>query len=377
MTWQDELRQLDDELASGQLSAEDYRRRRDDVMTRRYADEGGRGEDQQGKAATPFPPAFRWETAPPDEGNETTQMISPVDANETQIVSPQPVDTDRTQVVSSGLLQTQQGPVGWGGQNPAQPRASSDVPPLQEPNAGWTRQGPETFEAAKPSRTPRIVAAAAAVVLLLIAGGIGAFLLWGGNGTPQAEAPAADQQRPEAPAQPPPLAGEQPRADPTTAAPPPQPPLPGFAEIGGDGRPRTLPTLADLQATGALPPQEFDALKTAGASDSKLLVSSFEDGPQATLLIARLPTAQRAIAARDELARLQRQFGLQSAPTPDPGLQSFYIVDDPSIGPTVRGVYHNGALLVRIEVVGQQAVPTARRYDLIVGQQLSTLSADG
>ena len=34
MTWQDELRQLDEALAAGQLSAEDYRRQRDDLLSR-------------------------------------------------------------------------------------------------------------------------------------------------------------------------------------------------------------------------------------------------------------------------------------------------------------------------------------------------------
>ena len=99
MTWQDDLRQLDEELSSGQLSAEDYRRRRDELLARQ-APEGAEGA----VPATPFPPPFRWEIAVPDD----TQVVQPIrddapPSDATQVVSGTgELDSDRTQVVSGG-----------------------------------------------------------------------------------------------------------------------------------------------------------------------------------------------------------------------------------------------------------------------------------
>lgn len=370
MSWQDEQRRLDEELSAGQISSEGYQRRRYELMYRYGGDESNTAGDQPepesgDQSATPFPPAFRWETRP-DEGNETTQLFTPVDADETQVVRPQQNDTDRTQVVHGGSP-AQQGRQGWGALDSTPSWASSEVPSTQQPDSDWTSQRQGSFEPERSSRAPLIAVVTLVVVLLLVGGGFGTYWLLGRDGTPQ----AGQQQPPAAPAQQP--GADQPQL-PAPPAPRPGSNLPDPAEIGGDGQRRVLSTLSELQAAGVLTPQEYDAMARAGATASKLVVSSFADGPTASILITRVRSGETAATARDELAELQRQAGFRSAGAPDPGLKSSVQVGDPV---TVRGYYRSGDLLVRMEVIGPEPVATASRYDdTIVRQQLATLPAD-
>lgn len=365
MTWQDEQRRLDDELSAGQLSADDYQRRRYELMYRYGGDEVSSADDQPETDwnASPFPPAFRWETAPPDDSEQPTQLFTPVAEDTTQVVSQRTTDdTERTQVLAQR-----------GSSNLASSWTSSGPSPTQQQSSvGPVAQEPNPFELEQSAGTPRVaVVLAGALVVLLVISGLGLYWLWPDSAS-QADSPAA-QPPPPAPAQPPP-AGVEAQPEP---APKPGSDLPGPAEIGGDGEPRVISTLGELRTAQVLMPDEYAVLADVGVTSSKLLVSSFEDGPRATLLIARLRSPAAAAAVRDELAEVQRQAGFKSAPTPDPGLRSFYLVEDPELEPTVRGYYHSGDLLVRLEVVGPEPVTTARRYDTIVQQQLATLPADG
>src|SRR5262249_22487760 len=100
MTWQDELRRLDEELAAGRLAPEEYRHLRDALLssqsdqptTRRPADQEPDLDATRGPAQppsppepTPFPPPFRWDNG----GLEPTQRTQ---------MSPDSNDTERTQV---------------------------------------------------------------------------------------------------------------------------------------------------------------------------------------------------------------------------------------------------------------------------------------
>ncbi len=129
MTWQEELSQLDGALASGQISADDYRRERERIlaMATGGTPQGGTpqgGAPQGGAQQTPpspgqgsgpvnrgqdaFPPPFKWTTERPSEpppaqppqqqgGDDVTQAVpSASNAEKTQIVSN---STDSTQIV--------------------------------------------------------------------------------------------------------------------------------------------------------------------------------------------------------------------------------------------------------------------------------------
>lgn len=357
MTRHDEQRRLDAELSAGQLSADDYQRRRHELLHRDSGHEVGSAGDQPepDRTTSPFPPAFRWETAPPDDSDQTTQLFTPVGEDITQVVTPDVGDTERTQIVTGG-------PERWG---------ASNRPSAQQPSPGPVTQGPEAFELEHSSDTSRLaIMISVAVVILLVISGFGLYWLWPHSSSQVPAPPAAQQQPPPAPAQPPPADVDAP------PAPQPGSDLPDPAEIGGDGEPRVISTLGELRAAQVLEPEEYAVLAGTDATSSKLLISSFEDGPRATVLITRLGSNGSAAAARDELAELQRRAGFNAAPSPDPGLRSFYLVDDAEREPTVRGFYHTGDLLLRLEVVGTEPVPTARRYDTIVQQQLATLPAD-
>jgi hypothetical protein len=153
MSWQEDLQQLDTALAGGQISADDYRRRRDEVLAKAsggapaqggqvppaqpstpppgfaqpstpppgFAQPGtpppGFAQPQQPSTPPPgtpqpqpsqgyFPPPFRWQTTPPQQSpqqspQQPSQPTNP--AEETQTIAPvqQPTgqDADRTQVV--------------------------------------------------------------------------------------------------------------------------------------------------------------------------------------------------------------------------------------------------------------------------------------
>ncbi len=348
MSWQDELRKLDEELSAGRLSAEDYRRLRDRLVPQ---DRAASGEPEPPPA--PFPPAFRWETvAPSDE----TQVIPAVDdePDRTQVVGPQ--DPDRTQVVSGGRP-----PPSW--DDSAPPWISADQPPVREQSPGWAVE-PEFTAPPRRSGAGRIVGVVAAVVVVLALVGFGAYWLFGRDGVPQAD---------EATAPEPPAASEQAPAPPSEPPPSPESTLPDPAPVGGDGEPRTVPTATDLGAAGVLTPHEFVALERAGVADSKLLVTTFPDGQRATILITRLDDAP---TVRDELAALQEDYGFEAAGGAIPGLSAFLLRKDPT-GMTVgRGFYVSGDILVRIEVVGPNLVPTADQFDTIARQQTAALPAD-
>ncbi len=138
MSWQEELRNLDEELASGRLSADDYRLRRDQVLSSAvaYGDPSQQPVQQPGQQPQqPFqqPPAppQQQPQAPqqqPQQGGGTsadsTQIIAPV--NQPQ---PQAGEGERTQVVSS-----------WQ-QQQADPNRTQVVPPMASPAGGFPQQG--------------------------------------------------------------------------------------------------------------------------------------------------------------------------------------------------------------------------------------------
>jgi hypothetical protein len=94
MSREDKLSQLDSAVASGRISAEEYRTQRDELL----------GETGQARHADdPFPPPFRWA----EPGTDTTQvvrseqLVAPADATQVVRATPGPPPAaDATQVVT-------------------------------------------------------------------------------------------------------------------------------------------------------------------------------------------------------------------------------------------------------------------------------------
>ncbi|MFB9906525.1 hypothetical protein [Allokutzneria oryzae] len=78
MTWQEELRSLDAELAAGNISADQYRQRRDHLLAQASAAGPTPKQPEPGSGDGPFPPPFRWESSEQPSESETTQVMQPV-----------------------------------------------------------------------------------------------------------------------------------------------------------------------------------------------------------------------------------------------------------------------------------------------------------
>ncbi|WP_439662491.1 hypothetical protein ACSHWB_14175 [Lentzea sp. HUAS TT2] len=179
VNWQDELRKLDDELASGRISADDYRVRRDQVLS------SSNTSGQQ-------PAAPRWQAQPPApaagpaSGSQATQYITPVgeppkpNPDATQVVTPRPPDADRTQAVPSASMgQPNYGPPSpaHGFQQPGPPPppwqvGGDQAPPwLSQSNDNWSRSGPEVFDETSSGKGKKVFAIIGVILVIALIGG--------------------------------------------------------------------------------------------------------------------------------------------------------------------------------------------------------------
>lgn len=198
MSWQDDLRRLDEELSAGRIAADDYRLRREQLLA---AAAGGAPAPQD----------------PPQQSGDSTQVMRPVSqpgnpAEATQAVQggwqqqqpnagSQESDADRTQIVPGDrtqVVQPQQypgqtpaysqpsSPAGgfpqppanqqWGAQGDASPPwGGGDFPPLSStPN--WIKQGPEVFDESSSNAGRRVlIIVGIVVVVALIAAAVWFF----------------------------------------------------------------------------------------------------------------------------------------------------------------------------------------------------------
>lgn len=412
VSWQDEVRRLDEDLAAGRISADEHQQRREELTAQGGAGPGstasqdspadgqagapddtagsgtgGQSDQPIGTPNSPFPPAFRWESTPP---NETTQVIAPVggedneSAERTQVVhnprqsppGPSYDDSERTQVVQAGpplpppysqpgYPQPQypgsENQPSWAQQESAPPWMSSDLPPIQEPNAGWMmHQGPEFFEPEKKdSGVVRIVAIAAAVAVL-VGVALGAWFLFGRGGPDQAQPQQSTQQQPAAPTSPPPV-------DPLAPA-----------DVGGSMEYKQVTTFQDVVTAAFLTEDEESDLQAAGAGASRLLVTNFPQG-KATILVTQVTSSASAATALQQLASLQVGYGF-SPRTGPAGVQTFEVLDKSDVPPTLRALYASNGRVVRIEMrgnsPGEAPSGVTAKFEQVLAQQLEKLPAD-
>jgi hypothetical protein len=405
VTWQDELRRLDEELAAGQLSAEDYRRQRDDLLSRTASrPSGATGTPPEADLhGGPFPPPFRWDQAPV----ESTQVMGVVRGeagggpDNTQVVTEQEggqpggqvgglvggqmgADAERTQVVPGrprppqqpgmppGAMPSPQGPPGPQGRHRSQgppgappppwqpggdqpPWGGMDLPPTTDTTPAWFRQGPEVFEADVGRRRGRGIFVLLAILVLLA--GVAAVAVYVVRNLPGGE-PAAAQTTPQATGQPSTTAAA------TTTAPRqlspiealfekmPQPP----GEQDADGGVLTLAKAADLKL---LSPAEVKILRDArveqvayrGSIKGQDEYSPFPDVFEAVTFVTADPAAASSIAGK--LRAYQEQNGLIHIPQPLPDMPPSVLFEK-RVNPVrtiYRGLYVSGPNVVRLNVV--------------------------
>jgi hypothetical protein len=221
MTWQEELRQLDSALAGGELSANEYRKRRDEILA----------AASSAQAPSPIigPPTGPQSVAAPDEDkgdddSEVTQIVtvdeskqtaSSDDADSTQIISnpvtngaSQPPVAERTQVIAAASAPPQQPQ--WAALPPTQNASTGMFPPVPPPPSVSTvtpLDAQDLFTSNKAARgggKPWLVAVIAIVVLALVGGAVWWFAFRGTGSPASADAEQQTSQEKSASAEPPP-----------------------------------------------------------------------------------------------------------------------------------------------------------------------------
>ncbi|MEQ0561390.1 hypothetical protein ABJI51_26700 [Amycolatopsis sp. NEAU-NG30] len=388
MSWQEELRRLDEELAAGQLSADEYRARRDQVLSSAVGVQDQQPQQPASNAdatqviAPVSPPGGTPQPTPQPGDAERTQAVSwqaqqgrPGDPNATAYVPPvqaQPFsppggfappqpgaddNPERTQVVrNTGDFQpnyqgySQQPPAqpGWNQVPPAAaapPWGADDTGSAHNPNdLSWMRQGPESyFETKSGSGKKKVLSIVAAVVVVLLAG----FAIWwfGLRGDSTQTAGPTNAPTSAAPSTTPP---------PPSVAPTRVPPMPGKASDKNG----TM-SVDDAVQKEFLNAAEASSIKAAGSAYVTCQASSNTPFDYTVLLVNT-----KSVADANRLAQtLQRpaaSTGLQTV-SDHAGLPQSVAVFKAVLPDhtTYRAVYVSGAAVIRVDVNQAPATDTA------------------
>lgn len=412
MSWQEELRNLDEELASGRLSADDYRLRRDQVLSSAvaYGDPAQQQVQQPGQQPQqPFqqqPPAPPQQQAPQQTGQpsaDSTQIIAPVnqpqqnggEGERTQVVpnwQQQQSDPNRTQVVppvasppggfpqqgqqaspaggfpqqghaspAGGFPQQQQQQPQHGYQQPQQqgwtdndaspPWGGSDFPPISPVGSTeWVKQGPELFEDKPKGKGGKIAIIAIVAVLVLAGLGVGGYFAFSGGGDTPPDPTAAPQS-------------SQPQPAPPSSTKPKTPEELLFEKIpeqSGEEDPKSgaIP-VAQLAELAGLEKAEADLVIAAGVKQVAYRGSQKqpdETGPQpAKISVTVIPLTSPGAAG--DLVKQLRQYqttnGFVQITEPLPGMPpklNFQKKIDGDKG-SYRGTWISGNNIVRVDIL--------------------------
>lgn len=406
MSWQEELRNLDEELASGRLSADDYRLRRDQVLSSAvaYGDPAQQQVQQPGQQPQqPFqqPPAPQQPQAPQQPGQpsaDSTQIIAPVnqpqqsgEAERTQVVpnwQQQQADPNRTQVVppvasppggfpqqgqaspaggfpqqgqgspAGGFPQQHQGyqqqqpqQQGWTDNDASPPWGGSDFPPISPVGSTeWVKQGPELFEDKPKGKGGKIAIIAIVAVLVLAGLGVGGYFAFKGGGDTPADPTAAPQS-------------SQPQAPPPSSTKPKTPEELLFEKIPEqsgeeDSKSGAIPA-AQLAEIAGLEKGEADLVIAAGVKQVAYRGSQKqpdETGPQpAKISVTVIPLTSPGAAGDlvKQLRQYQTSNGFVQITEPLPGMPpklNFQKKIDGDKG-TYRGTWISGNNIVRVDIL--------------------------
>jgi hypothetical protein len=405
VTRPNEFQQLDEDLAAGRLSFEDHRQRRDAL-----ADDATGAAGNAPPIASPFPPAFRWETSSPDAATQVMQAIGQdTDADDPteaiQVVQAGEVqDLQRTQVGAPqfsypasplyqgspsyqqeqgqvrGLFESVGGPAAHGADNSAPPWANSDLPPLAEQpiveqslaeqplaeqQSAWMRQGPEVFvTSALQPRSKQIIGIAVLAILMagLVGAGVAYFL---SGGSEQNQASSEESALPEQP-----TAARQLPAPPAPSPAPvdtPQALIEPPGEVRGGGGLLDLPR---LESTDLLPQSILNALR-AGAMTDGVLKTTTDGGNTIGMFAFALADEQAATDVVNTIATVQRDGGLKVDESR--AQQGLAVLGSAPGSRTIvyRGVYvlYNRAIF--FEVFGSDYDAVLATFDSVLNEQLT------
>lgn len=308
------------------------------------------------EAASPFLPAFRWETSPP--GSPTPQSPSYQHHPDKTGDLFQPAGTAYDQPISTS------------GDSSAPPWVGSDLPPvadqpIADQQSAWLRQGPETFQAPVTlSRSKQIIGVAVlGIVVLGLLGSTVAYFLT--RHSP--ERTGLDQF----------AASQQTVAPRDLPAPPPPLPAPvdtAHALIDPPGQTRGGGGLFDLpQLLGENPkrlqPSIVNALEAGGMTDGVLKTTMVGDTTIGMFALT-MPTQQAAATVAETIVTAQLDGGLK--PDNNRALQGMTVMGSvPGSQPTAyRAIYVLYNRTIYVEVFGLNRDDVLATFDTLIKQQV-------
>jgi hypothetical protein len=388
MSWQEDLQQLDRALAAGQISADDYRLRRDEVLAIAAQALPGAAPQQPPQQQGPFPPPFRWGQADA-AGTEATQVVQPGDSERTQVVRPvtpppqpspdsertqfvrpaQPDDGERTQVVQTGtpsggfpaqiFPQQPPTPPAWqDNNNSAPPWGSADG---SDGGNVWSNvQGPEVFTENDRGGKGKVIAIVL-VVLLLLGGGAGWYFLWGpGKGESTAGGNQTSTQQTSS----------------TKPSPPPVRKTPDGPFVEVEGKTSQFKTLDMADALVAKVPtfDEAQLLQQSGVTSVRFAVSQ-DDGTKLSQGIwAFKSTNPTATFTAIEQLYQAAQFTL--LPTSPKGVPIRHLpITAANSTSTYRAHYISTDFVVRVEAYAPDEAVAKLAFDTLLQRQLAKFPA--
>jgi hypothetical protein len=407
LSWQEQLRQLDEELAAGQISADDYRLRRDSVLSAAVnadpqAGQTGSSEAESTHIIAPVtPPPGQPQQSPATPSGDQTQIVNTSfgDAERTQAVSQGPApqgwapagDADRTQVVPGVPPQATAGGFHQGGQGsggfPAQQPTPQYAPPphMSGPNqqmpwaapaqntstpwggsdfpadTSWVGQGPEpSFEASPSKGSGKKIIAIVLAVVVLAGLGVGGYFLFSGGGSDDKNPPVAQSST----APPPPT--QKPKDDLEIAK------LPGEVKETTD-----FAKFDDFVARKVLTDEEYDAVSAADPAKARMSVSSLPSGVTVVVVSVKTGGSSAAGNAVEKLTSLQSKYKLTKYTGTTPtGVDAMQLVKDDG-NALIRAHYVHKQTLVRVQVNGADIAAVSQVFDEILAKQLVELPANG
>ncbi|MBK1784464.1 flagellar basal body protein FliL [Prauserella cavernicola] len=421
MTWQEELRKLDESLASGSLSADEYRARRDQILSSAVTSSEQQPQEGQTNAdstqiiepvspsqGTPQQQPSQPQQHPQQQASQPQQhpQQQPSQAESTQVVQPADTGAERTQVVQNwqsqqphaqssppqGFQQPQQQypsspPGGFAGPQQQQqqqyqqqqqpwnapqedaspPWGGSDFPPIApQGSSEWgVSQGPESFESeSKPGSGRKVLFSVAGVVLVVgIAFAVWALFINGGDDQQaQQDTGNSQSQQPQPTSTPLPKPPE-PKAEPADNAAAIVDP-PGEKRNGGGSF-----NLEQLKQNQMLPEPMVQALDDAGMGDG--LLKTTRDGEAVIGLYSiEVSNEDAAIAAAEEYGVIQQEGGIPAVR--DLSLQGVQVygagnADSDSV---FRAVYVLYDRVVIIDVTGPNRDELESTFSSLLDEQL-------
>ncbi len=363
MSWQEELRKLDDELATGRISADEYRVRRDKVLASavsspQAAPAGQTGHPEATQTIQPVQPPAEGGTpdrTPVVPGAQSPAGQPPTGPDRTQVVQGWQTarpntggDPDRTQVVPGqsggfapppGGYPQHQAPPPWSTQqdaNDAPPWAGSEFPPLNAAqNYDWLRQGPEVFDEKPKGKRGLVIGIVVAVVVLALAGGA----VWWFTASPDDETPPV---------------GQTTTAPPTTTTPagPPRP-LEGVDGQVDDANSGDI-TVADAGKKSQFSPDEVKIFGECEAEEGQTEVL-YQSTWYTLVHVFTCGDPGKADATATKLLNQQKEYGFKAYDAPESldGMIIENATDVPDAPVDARVFYVSDDKIVRVEVRGR------------------------